>query len=136
MKHFPYLLLRSPLQSLNDALNFNAPLKPIFEEGLYLSSPDFWTALKKDSNKEKEKLKLQQSFSKYWLRSCSRSTPYGTFAGTTMAAITEDNTQLVLEDNATHIRKVRLDMNYLNGIITALSQLPRNPGTGALLQQQ
>lgn len=124
MKHFSHILLRTPLQSLADAMTFNTALKPVFEEGLYLSSPDFWKELKRDSGKEKDKLKLQQSFSKYWLRSCSRSTPYGTFAGTAMSAVADGDTQLVLEDNATHIRKVRLDMNYLSGIINALAQLP------------
>lgn len=124
MKAFPHVLLRCPLQSLADALDFGKELKPVFEEGLYLSSPDFWTVLQKAAGKEKDKTKQQQSLAKYWLRSCVRPTPYGTFAGTATARLVADDTRLILEDNATHTRKVRLDMHYLNGIITALAQLP------------
>lgn len=123
---FPFVLLRTPLQSLRKA--FHSSLNkniPIFEEGIYLSSPEFWKEWKKrDQLTGKAKEKLERTYNKYWLRSCMRCTPYGTFAGCTIADITDDATNLCLKDNNQHVRKIRLDMNYMAEIIQAIIQIP------------
>jgi thiopeptide-type bacteriocin biosynthesis protein len=125
MHHFPYILLRSPQQSLRQALNFNQDTTPIFQEGLYLSSPDYWQEFKKrDQLQGKDKDKLEKSFAKYWLRSCTRCTPYGTFAGSTLASVSGQDTSLVLNGSGQHVRSMRLDMNYMAEIIKALIQVP------------
>jgi thiopeptide-type bacteriocin biosynthesis protein len=126
LHHFSNILLRTPLQSLKLAYNPSAATSPVFEEGLYLSSPEYWNEfLKREELKGKDKEKLELSFAKYWLRSCSRCTPYGTFAGSAMAAIAAGDTSLGLGDNHTHIRRLRLDMNYMSGIIQVLEQQPQ-----------
>lgn len=113
------------MQSLKLAYRPLPVTSPIFQEGLYLSSPEYWNEfLKREELKGKDKEKLELSFAKYWLRSCSRCTPYGTFAGSLMVPVQEAATDITLADNNTHIRRLRLDMNYLSGIIQVLEQQP------------
>lgn len=117
--------LRTPLQSLGEAYTIPAEGNPVFQEGLYLSSPEFFKELfKKDELSEKERKKLELSFAKYWLRSSSRCTPFGTFAGSALIPITEGPSLLELQHNDRHRRSLRLDMNYLSAIVHALVQLP------------
>ncbi|WP_367866118.1 lantibiotic dehydratase [Pedobacter sp. WC2423] len=125
IKSYSFVLLRTPLQSLNLANDFSAERQTLLQEGIYLSSPEFWKELLKENDltaKEKEKLEL--SFAKYWLRSCSRCTPYGTLAGVKLIAIKAEETNLQLDHADQHIRSVRLDMNYLNEMITYLNTVP------------
>lgn len=125
IKSYSFVLLRAPLQSLNLANDFSANRQTLLQEGIYLSSPEFWKELLKENDltaKEKEKLEL--SFAKYWLRSCSRCTPYGTLAGVKLVDIKAEETNLQLDHADQHIRSVRLDMNYLNEIITYLNTVP------------
>ncbi|WP_118952509.1 lantibiotic dehydratase [Taibaiella helva] len=125
LQHFSNILLRTPLQSLKLSYRPLSGTSPIFQEGLYLSSPEYWNEfLKRDELKGKDKEKLELSFAKYWLRSCSRCTPYGTFAGSLMVPVTDEDTNITLADNSTHMRRLRLDMNYLSGIIQMLEQQP------------
>jgi thiopeptide-type bacteriocin biosynthesis protein len=124
-QHYSYLQLRSPLQSLREAYIIPAESDPVFEEGLYLSSPEFWKEFqKKGELSEKERKKLDLSFAKYWLRSSARCTPFGTFAGSALIPITEEPSLLELQRNDQHRRSLRLDMNYLSAIVRALVQLP------------
>ncbi len=125
-QHFDHILFRSPLQSLQQAFQFPHQTDAIFQEGLYLSSPEFWKEYQKAGGTQAgSDEKLHQSFAKYWLRSCTRCTPYGTFAGSALAQISdEQETALVLAPNAQHTRRLRIDMNYISGIITALIGIP------------
>jgi thiopeptide-type bacteriocin biosynthesis protein len=123
--NFSSILMRAPLQSLQRAYDFSGDMSPLFREGMYLSSEAFWNEFqKKDALSEKEKEKLQLSFTKYHVRSCSRCTPYGTFAGSTLVNITDEVTRLTVDDAANHVRKIRIDMNYMTEIINALMRLP------------
>ena len=100
-------------------------MEPILEEGLYLSSSDFWTEFqKRDEASEKDREKMDLSFAKYWIRSCTRSTPYGTFAGSALVDLTEGETNITVNESHKHIRRLRLDMNYITEIIHALIRLP------------
>jgi len=122
---YSYIQLRTPLQSLREAYTIPAEGNPVFQEGLYLSSPEFLAALlKKDELPEKDRLKLELSFAKYWLRSSSRCTPFGTFAGSALIPITDKPSLLELQPNDRHRRSLRLDMNYLSAIVQALVQSP------------
>jgi lantibiotic biosynthesis protein len=122
---FSHIQLRSPVQSLREACNMPPESNTIFQEGLYLSSPEFWKEFqKKGQLSEKEKKKIDLSYAKYWLRSCARCTPYGTFAGSAMIPITEEASLLELQQSSRHRRSLRLDMNYLAEIVHALVQIP------------
>ncbi len=124
-QHFSHILLRTPLQSLKKAYRPTSETRNIFLEGLYLSSPEYWDAYQNRAQLSgKDKEKEERSFAKYWLRSCTRCTPYGTFAGTAMVDIQDGPTRLVLSPNDQHTRCLRLDMNCITGIIQALEQIP------------
>lgn len=124
LKPFSFLLLRTPLQNLKDAYSLYSEASPLFQEGLYLASPEFWREFQKEGFPIKSE-KIKHSFSKYWLRSSSRCTPYGTFAGSTFINITDDDTNLILKNIDQHIRYLRLDMNYMANLITAVSKMPK-----------
>jgi thiopeptide-type bacteriocin biosynthesis protein len=125
LKPFSNILFRSPVQSLKNAFKLSSNIKPILEEGLYLSSPEFWQEFqKREQLKGKEKDKLELSFVKYWLRSSVRCTPYGTFAGSGMVNISHQDSTIVLAPGDTHKRNLRLDMNYMAEIVSALVQMP------------
>lgn len=156
MKLFPMqvipsgnILIRTPLQSLQKAYMCLPQPNTLFEEGLYLSSPEFWQEYQKwqgyqkndslksknspeekgspedkKSLKSKPLEKLDRAFTKYWLRSCTRCTPYATFAGCTLAEVSDDDTRIILQANHLHIRKLRLDMNYMTQIIQAILKIP------------
>jgi class I lanthipeptide synthase len=123
IKPFSFVLLRAPLQNLKNAYLFSKDMPAAFQEGLYLSSPEFWQELQKagiSANKDK----INRSFSKYWLRSCTRCTPYATFAGAVLADVTDDETNVIVHDSRQHIRKVRVDMNYMAELINAITKIP------------
>lgn len=122
---YPFIILRSPLQSLQCSYDLPDFFNPIFKEGLYLASPEFWQEFqKREKLTGKEKEKFQISLLKYWIRSCTRCTPYGTFAGIAMIECSQSETKFTLDANNKHVRKVRLDMNFISQIIQALEKLP------------
>lgn len=125
LRHLSFALLRTPVQSLEHVSAVPGELPPLFLEGVYLSSPEFWALIsQKDKLSGKDREKFELALMRYWLRSCTRCTPYGTFAGTAVVDVTGENTRLVLEQSAAHRRSVRLDMNYMTGITQALARLP------------
>lgn len=124
-KLFSSVLLRCPTQSLKKVFSFTEEIPPLFEEGLYLSSFEFWKEYKKKQLLTgKSKDKLEKSLMKYWIRSCMRCTPYGTFAGSLMVNLVNDDTDILLNDSSHHIRHIRIDMNYMSEIICAVGEVP------------
>lgn len=130
-KHLNKILLRTPLQSLSLAYDFEKRnVNKLFEDGLYISSPEFYNEyIKNKENHDLQKTdKLELSFAKYWLRSSSRCTPFGTFAGATLLPIqkSEELTQnnIFLDDTSIYKRHIRLDMNYIADFINMLLQSP------------
>ncbi|HTJ11841.1 MAG TPA: lantibiotic dehydratase [Dinghuibacter sp.] len=121
LQSFGKALLRTPVHPLS--WTGRAPTgDTIFEEGLYLSSPEFWNEYrKKDTLTGKKRAKLDLSLTKYWLRSCTRCTPYATFAGSALVGIEPGPTRLVLGPPGEHRRSVRLDMNYVSQLVHVLS---------------
>jgi thiopeptide-type bacteriocin biosynthesis protein len=120
---FPFALVRTPLQDLQTAYRITAEIPRIFQEGLYLASPEFWQELQKAGAESVHNEKIKQSLYKYWIRSATRCTPYGTFAGCSLAAISDESTSIVLKNKEEHVRCIRLDMNYMANIISAISRL-------------
>lgn len=125
LKHYSQLLLRAPLLSLQAVDNIGTQEPDIFQEGIYLSSMDFWQELqKKDELSEKEKEKLYLTYTKYWIRSCTRCTPYGTFAGFAMIDIVDSQTQLVVDEKEKHDRKLRIDLSYIVNLVNTITKIP------------
>lgn len=123
LQSYSFAVLRAPLQSLDDAYRIHTEFSPIFQEGLYLSSPEFWQELQKAGDGAFNKEKIKQSLFKYWIRSSTRCTPYGTFAGCSIANITDEATNFILKNKDQHVRYIRLDMNYMANIIFAISKV-------------
>lgn len=112
---------------------------PYMKEAIFLASPVLYKELqnwlsepnvgqeelsKKDQKRQK---KLIISLTKYFLRACYRCTPFGLFAGVSWGEIADETTNLqefkivALEEVQRHLR---LDMDYLCGLILHLSQIP------------
>ncbi len=128
---FSKILLRTPLQSINDlnALDFEQINNEVFLEGLYLASPALFSEyLKVVSNKERSEKddkkynRIITSIVKYWVRSCMRCTPFATFAGVCLIDI-DRNTDIVLEDNRKHSRYMRIDTDYVSSITNKILQI-------------
>jgi len=138
MKNFnlhPKLLLRSPALSFEKAFqtlaslsaeNQTATLQNLFEkqhlkEAIWLASPllyrkcEQWVA--GEITNKKDQKRIEKSLVRYWLRTSTRCTPFGLFAGCYLGEWGKE-TEITLADNVKNQRLTRLDMNYL----CALSQ--------------
>lgn len=110
-KPFNKFFLRTPLFSFDKYYRVEIN-DPIFQEALYIASPDFF----KECLDQKDEIKIQISAYKYHSRACTRSTPFGLFAGCSIGTIGV-NTDVQLFDKENYKRCTRLDMNYLCGLI-------------------
>lgn len=112
------IVFRTPVNSYHkkDVVDINA-----MEEALYLASPVLMAEAKKDQHGKRSK-KLHDSIFKYHIRSCTRCTPFGLFAG---VGVAEWGTSSDILLTGRH-RKTRLDMNYvcaLGQYIASLSEV-------------
>ena len=122
---FSSVILRAPIQSLKIVYQTIENPSSVIEEGIYLSSSVYWKELKKqDKLNAIANQKIKLTYLKYWIRSCTRPTPYGTFAGTAILKILDDSTDISLNENSKHTRILRLDMNCLAEIIKCIIELP------------
>lgn len=125
MPPYNFVILRSPIESLINAFNVPLTFRPIFMEGVYLASSDFYNQFKKiDQLNDVEKSKIETSLLKYWVRSSMRCTPFGTFAGNAVIPLSERSTKIILNDVTHHDRKIRLDMGYIHSLINEIEKLP------------
>ena len=96
-----------------------------FAEALYLASPVlFQEAMNWKEGKisdPKKLLKIPFSLGKYYLRMCSRCTPFGLFAGCGVVEWGEE-TDLLLSLNTQ--RKTRLDMHFAGALSQKLAEIP------------
>jgi len=125
MNHFNFLVLRTPVLPLRAAYSPLNELPAIFREGLYLASKDLYSALIKH---EKEGIPLTPkqwlALRKYWLRSSTRCTPFGSFAGTSVLKTAAVAHSMVLNEPIHHYRRTRIDMDCLFKLVESLLKLP------------
>jgi hypothetical protein len=105
---------------------------PVFQESIYLASPDLYVALRKwiDSEKEfspKEYQRLNYTFLKYYSRMSTRSTPFGLFSGVKLGKFKDKtaatkNQKLAIIDQ---IRDTKLDMHFLVGLANHFVKIPK-----------
>jgi len=79
---------------------------PVLREMLQIATPDLSESIDKNSDK------VQYSTYRYYQRACTRSTPFGLFAGCSMGTVGED-TEIHLSKQEKYKRCTRLDMNYI-----------------------
>lgn len=107
-------LLRSPHFPVSALLDFEKrQYESVFKEMLQIATPDLSESLEKDEDK------VRYSAYRYYQRACTRSTPFGLFAGCSIGTIGEGYTNIQLSEDKAYGRTTRLDMNY----ICALTQL-------------
>lgn len=91
----------------------------IFQEAIFLASPILYEELIKWINNQLSDKKnidrLILALSRYLSRMCTRSSPFGMFAGLSVVDFTqnEDRYLIQLDDISNHKRYTRLDMNFL-----------------------
>lgn len=113
----PQIIVRSPL---NPTTNFNENL--LFNEALYISSPDLYhEILKKENKDEKNNTSLQKiniSLHKFNNRASNRCTPFGLFAGINLAEWGSEN-EILLDSTIKNslYRKTCLNMPVLCNLV-------------------
>ncbi|MDP3929602.1 MAG: lantibiotic dehydratase [Bacteroidota bacterium] len=100
-----------PFNKYNDVPG-NSTSDMFFKDALYVASSGLFAEIIKaiEKNIPLDK-KLQKSLLKYHIRSCTRCTPYGLFAGLHTAIVSEQTTQVIIKNEP--VAKLRLDMDYL-----------------------
>ena len=123
------LIVRTPSLPFNDDISEEFLKQfldnPTFVEALYLASPVlFQEAINWKNNRITDPKKLQKipiSLGKYYLRMCSRCTPFGLFAGCGVVKWDEEtNLKLAFETK----RKTRLDMHFAGALAQKLAEIP------------
>lgn len=135
LSHTGFFLLRSPLfpikqyhRVLDNSLQALAGDHPVFLYALSVASGELLKELERylanpAAFTPKKVEKLQRALYKYWVRACTRSTPYGLFAGCTTGTVGETSTWQLAP--LAHARQhVRLDMDYYTRICHYIQRLP------------
>ncbi len=124
------LIVRTPSLPFNDDISEEFLIQllsnPTFLEALYLASPILfqesinWKAGKITDPKKLKKIPI--SLGKYYLRMCSRCTPFGLFAG---CGVVEWSEKTEIELSAQTKRKTRLDMHFAGALAQKLAEIPQ-----------
>ena len=96
-------------------------------ESLYLASPSLIEQIEKWKKFPdiKHGEKVERTLLKYFIRMCTRSTPFGLFAGIQLGEIA-NQTSLVTAQETLKLRKTRLDMFFLSSVKEHLQQRTEN----------
>lgn len=126
--YIPYdnCIIRTPLYPFNNTDKLNdfelSIYQQSFKEAIYIASPVLYNEL---YIKKNISYKTIRSAIKYFLRSCTRCTPYGAFAGCDIVKV---DCSRKSEINMSSIKGYktfsRIDMNYLCEYIRILESLP------------
>lgn len=137
-----FCLLRMPVVSVENLLSLNKDLKekpleicmkeifsqPFYQEAIYMASPELFQEFQKWQDdtltNEKEVSKLATSLYKYYVRMCTRCTPYGLFAGSALGNISEKSTEISFDKFQKYHQHSRLDMNYVAELTEYVANLP------------
>ena len=123
MNHYNKLLIRTPLHSIFDAFEYDFRSQR-FQQGLYLSSYSLWSQLSKtDELKTTKKRKIDHALMKYWVRNCTRCTPYGTFAGVKLLDVTSGETSIILNSPEDHKISLRIDMEAMFQLVATIESI-------------
>ena len=112
LQPFDTFLFRTPFFPFSALSEFEVRLhEPVFREMVQIATPDLSDSMDKGEDK------AQYSAYRYFQRACTRSTPFGLFAGCSVGTVGAQ-TGIELSAQKEYKRVTRLDMNY----ICALSQ--------------
>lgn len=115
-------LIRMPLFPLSELKHINdiehiLSIKS-FEEAIYIASPSLYREAYIDKDRSEKTI---LSIIKYFVRACTRCTPYGLFAGCDMVLMGEDS-GVEIKTYESYKTYSRIDMEYLCGFIRLMGQ--------------
>lgn len=113
---FGKFVYRTPLFSLKALKNPHFIVPAIFDEALYIASPELWR--EKVKRKTKNPM-LEQTLYKYQMRSASRCTPFGVWAGCGVGVI-GNKTNVDIYPTESCLPAARIDMHCLHALIRKL----------------
>lgn len=126
VKCFSSFVFRFPVFSLDELKKINTSIDEskllkdnLFLESLYSASPEFYNDVKRYNQgniSAKDLLKVKMSVLKYYIRMCTRCTPFGLFAGCGIGKIGEKS-NIVPAQVSEFKSSTRLDMDYLCALI-------------------
>jgi len=157
MSQFPYhffeeYVVRTPLfsrrnfqekaekEAFSDAELLEICSNPVFQEAIYLASPDLYKELKSwlDSEKElssSQHQKLKNTILKYYIRMSMRCTPFGLFSGVGLGKFSNENLKQFNQEtinkqktgnqqqsNNNQLRDTKLDMHLLVSLAKTLEK--------------
>lgn len=135
LSHTGFFVLRSPLYPVDhysraweDGLDSLLTSYPEFKYALYIASKELVQELQRllenpFALNDKKTTKLKKAIYKYWVRACTRCTPYGLFAGCTLGEI--DSHTIIALGNSTDVRQhARLDTDYYTRICQYIQSQP------------
>lgn len=98
---------------------------PFLEETLAVSSRESYEALHRleDPGKSRASDQMLSTLLKYYIRLTTRPTPYGLFSGVSLGTFGEEN-HLVLSDADQHVKRARVDMEWLYAVIQKIESIP------------
>lgn len=109
-------LFRTPFYPYSYLSDFQAKQhESVFREMLQIASSDLSLSMEKGENS------IQLSAYRYYQRACTRSTPFGLFAGCSMGTIGEC-TKIELSNQKDYRRVTRLDMNFVCALIQQIER--------------
>ncbi|MBB4807369.1 hypothetical protein HNP38_002673 [Chryseobacterium defluvii] len=96
---------------------------PFFREGVFTASQVLYQEINKSLDKEQLEQKLISSLTKYYVRSKTRCTPFGLFAGCAPGKAGHE-TNVLLKNKKEYKKHIRLDMELVSKLTSYFSSLP------------
>lgn len=100
----------------------------IFLEAIYLSSPELYYEVikwKQSENKKQLPLALKNTLLKYFIRMCSRSTPFGLFSGVDTGCFSTIPLEKTFDEHLKVVRDTKPDMHFLVSLAKYLENIPQ-----------
>lgn len=127
------IIMRTPNSPVSNITNLDEKSiltffsQPKHQEALYLASPSLFESLQKfltnGEKDDKKRRKLMYALYKYYIRMCTRSTPFGLFASIGTVGWTKEETSIQI-DKEKKTKHARYDMFFLCELIQKLEQNP------------
>lgn len=110
---FGTIVIRTPLYSFDKRMSFDFD-DPLFNEAIFVASPEL--SAQKEKQRDGYSQHMLKTLYKYWVRSATRSTPFGFFSSWSVGKI-GDKDYVKIHDNQSPSIHVRFDISLLCRLI-------------------
>lgn len=105
---FNNFIFRTPYFPVSALLDFKRRINdPVFKEMLQIASPDLTASI------EEGESKVLYSAYRYYQRACTRSTPFGLFAGSSIGTFGGEFTNILVSPHETYRRITRINIDFI-----------------------